>query len=201
MLALGSFRCDSGRHVSRKQENAVAFRTFWLDVDVGPSKPYKSQDHAVSALESFCESVGLPQPLTVCAPDFIELDDDAFTRRLCAKRNKPRARAMEVDMPRVEAASSHLAARGFPLPPDELAIQIDRAYQQMQKPDRGHKSRDLYQSREKFVDARQFTITEVREMERILNHEPTSVCRSPNLGDRHSHSIDRRPATRHLSRS
>ncbi|MDB5810499.1 MAG: Primase 1 [Betaproteobacteria bacterium] len=64
-FALGAFRRDGGRHVSRKQENAVVFRALWLDVDVGPAKPYKSQDQAVSALESFCESVGLPQPLTV----------------------------------------------------------------------------------------------------------------------------------------
>lgn len=82
--------------------------------------------------------------------------------------NRTRDREVEAALTRVEGASREFAARGFPLPPGELAIQMDRAYQDMQNKV-ADANRDIYVKRaNQFVEARKFTITEVREMERIL---------------------------------
>lgn len=82
--------------------------------------------------------------------------------------NRVRDREVELATTRIEAASRAMATRGFPLPPGELAIQIDRAYQEMQDKVSGT-NREIYIKRaDQFIDARKFTITEVREMEQIL---------------------------------
>lgn len=82
--------------------------------------------------------------------------------------NRTRDREVEIAQTRVETTTREFAARGFPLPPGELAIQIDRAYQDMQNKV-SDANRDIYLDRSKrFVDARKFNITEVREMEHIL---------------------------------
>lgn len=82
--------------------------------------------------------------------------------------NRVRDREVELASTRIEAASRAMATRGFPLPPGELAIQIDRAYQDMQDKVSGT-NREIYIKRaDQFIDARKFTITEVREMEQIL---------------------------------
>lgn len=50
---------------SRKGENAVEARSFWLDLDCGPGKPYANQKEAGAALTVFCKSAGLPAPTHV----------------------------------------------------------------------------------------------------------------------------------------
>ncbi len=61
-----------------------------------------------------------------------------------------------------------MASRGFPLPPGELAIHLDRAWQDMQNKV-SDTNREIYIDRAKrFVENRRFTITEIREMEAIL---------------------------------
>lgn len=78
---------DAGRNVffgvakyatgdSRKKENVLGLKSFWLDVDCGPAKAepdpktgrpdgYVDQSAAISALRTFCKSVGLPSPTLV----------------------------------------------------------------------------------------------------------------------------------------
>jgi len=82
--------------------------------------------------------------------------------------NRTRDREVELAMTRTEQASRDMATRGFPLPPGELAIQIDRAWQDMQNKV-SDTNREIYIDRAKrFVENRRFTITEIREMEAIL---------------------------------
>ena len=80
-----------------------------------------------------------------------------------------RARDREVlaALTRIEEAGRTMAARGFPLPPGELSIHIDRAYQEMQDKVSGVSREIFVNSAARFVENRKFTITEVREIERI----------------------------------
>ena len=81
--------------------------------------------------------------------------------------NRARDREVDAAMTRVEEAGRAMATRGFPLPPGELSIHIDRAYQDMQNKV-SSVSRDITLERSKlFVENRQFTIREVKELEQI----------------------------------
>ena len=81
--------------------------------------------------------------------------------------NRARDREVEAAMSRIETAARDMAARGFPVPPGELAVTIDRAYQDMQNKV-SSVSRDITLERAKlYVDNRQFTIREVRELETV----------------------------------
>lgn len=82
--------------------------------------------------------------------------------------NRVRDREVEAMMSRVDDAGRAMAARGFSLPPGELAIHVDRAYQGMQDKV-SDASRDIMNARTKlFVENRQFTITEIRQLETVL---------------------------------
>lgn len=82
--------------------------------------------------------------------------------------NRARDREIEVMMSKIEDAGRAMAMRGFPLPPGELSLYVDRAYQDMQDKVSGV-SRDITLERSKlFVENRQFTIREVKEVEQIL---------------------------------
>ena len=50
---------------SRAKPNVQALKSFWLDIDCGPTKDYPSQDEALDALKDFCKSVGFPKPILV----------------------------------------------------------------------------------------------------------------------------------------
>ena len=50
---------------SRKKDNVLAAKSFWLDIDCGPDKEYDTQTEAIDALRDFCKSVGLPKPILV----------------------------------------------------------------------------------------------------------------------------------------
>ena len=49
----------------RTGENASGARSFYLDLDAGPDKPYLDQQEAVAALRSFCVALALPPPTLV----------------------------------------------------------------------------------------------------------------------------------------
>ena len=92
----------------------------------------------------------------------IDVDDEA------ALLNRFRDRAVETALTRAEEAGRNMAARGFPLPPGELSIHLDRAYQTLQNEVSGA-SRDIFiDSAKRFVENRQFTIREVKDVEQIL---------------------------------
>ena len=81
--------------------------------------------------------------------------------------NRARDREVDAAQTRIEEAGRAMAARGFPLPPGELSIHIDRAYQDMQNKV-SEVSRVITLERSKlFVENRQFTIREVKELEQI----------------------------------
>lgn len=82
--------------------------------------------------------------------------------------NRARDREVEAMMSRIGDAGRAMAARGFPLPPGELSVYVDRAYQEMQDKV-SSVSRDITLERSKlFVENRQFTIREVKEVEQML---------------------------------
>jgi hypothetical protein len=49
----------------RIKENVRAIRSFWLDIDCGPNKPFPTQGHAFKALVEFVTKTGLPRPIVV----------------------------------------------------------------------------------------------------------------------------------------
>lgn len=82
--------------------------------------------------------------------------------------NRERDREVELALTRIEDAGRGMAARGFPLPPGELSIHMDRAWQDMQDKVSGV-SRDITLQRNKlFVENRQFTIEQTKGVEQIL---------------------------------
>lgn len=92
----------------------------------------------------------------------IDTDDEV------ALFNRARDREVEAMLSRIEDAGRAMAMRGFPLPPGELSIHVDRAYQDMQDKV-SSASRDITLERSKlFVENRQFTIKEVKDVETVL---------------------------------
>lgn len=61
-FAVASFKEGSEK---RTQENAQWMKSFWLDLDCGPGKPYIDQATALEALENFRVEVKLPHPSIV----------------------------------------------------------------------------------------------------------------------------------------
>jgi hypothetical protein len=59
--AVNSFRNGT----RRTGENARGSRSFYLDLDAGPGKPYLDQPAALAALRSFCGALSLPPPTLV----------------------------------------------------------------------------------------------------------------------------------------
>lgn len=55
----------NGKKRTRTRANAVAAKSFWLDIDVGDGKPYASQSEALIRLRSFCDYFMLPRPMLV----------------------------------------------------------------------------------------------------------------------------------------
>ena len=60
-FALATFK-EKG---SRKADNAEYMRSFFLDLDCGPSKDYGTKKEAVIALQGFCKTLQLPKPIVV----------------------------------------------------------------------------------------------------------------------------------------
>ena len=52
-------------NTSRKQDNVLEVRSFWMDIDAGEGKPYANAKEAYEALKAFLETTGLPSPLIV----------------------------------------------------------------------------------------------------------------------------------------
>jgi len=60
-FALASFREGN----SRKVDNVQYLKSFFLDLDCGPSKDFVSQREAISQLIAFCKKFNLPRPLMI----------------------------------------------------------------------------------------------------------------------------------------
>ena len=50
---------------SRKADNVKELKSFFLDLDCGPSKDYANQGDAIVAQRRFCKELKLPKPLTI----------------------------------------------------------------------------------------------------------------------------------------
>lgn len=50
---------------SRAKHNVLALKSFWLDIDCGPTKDYPTQGEGLEALQQFCKTVGLPKPIII----------------------------------------------------------------------------------------------------------------------------------------
>ena len=50
---------------SRKQDNVNSLRSFFLDLDCGPSKDYADQKTAIADVRKFCMALSLPTPAMV----------------------------------------------------------------------------------------------------------------------------------------
>jgi uncharacterized protein (DUF927 family) len=61
-FALASFADPAA---GRTADNAVALRSFFVDLDCGPGKPYLDQPAAAQALAAFIQATGLPSPTVV----------------------------------------------------------------------------------------------------------------------------------------
>lgn len=59
--ALSSFR----ERTSRRADNVLGIKSFWLDVDAGEGKPYRDGDEIRSELQRFLAAAGLPDPVLV----------------------------------------------------------------------------------------------------------------------------------------
>lgn len=60
-FGLAKYKDDS----SRKKDNVESLKSFWLDIDCGPTKDYPDQASGLAALREFCKTVGLPKPIIV----------------------------------------------------------------------------------------------------------------------------------------
>ena len=60
-FALATFK-EAG---SRKVDNIKKLNSFFLDLDCGLSKDYKTQEQAIEALKSFCMKFKLPRPTMI----------------------------------------------------------------------------------------------------------------------------------------
>lgn len=49
----------------RLAANALRAKAFWLDLDCGPTKEYRTRELAMSALGQFCSDLNLPQPICI----------------------------------------------------------------------------------------------------------------------------------------
>jgi hypothetical protein len=52
---------------ARNQLNALLLRAIWIDLDVGPDKPYKTSKQALTEFKRFLDETGLPKPSQMVA--------------------------------------------------------------------------------------------------------------------------------------
>lgn len=50
---------------NRKAENVIAANALWLDIDVGKEDGHQTKGDALTALDGFCKSTGLPMPTII----------------------------------------------------------------------------------------------------------------------------------------
>ena len=110
-FALATFKDGS----SRKVENAVFLRAFFLDLDCGTGKPYADQADAAQALSIFIANTGLPRPTVVNSGGGLHvywpLTQDVLVsdwiphakslKRLCAQHNLHADPAVTADAVRI----------------------------------------------------------------------------------------------------
>jgi hypothetical protein len=108
------------KRFGRTKHNIFGAKAFWLDIDVGPGKPYGTIEAAYAALATFCRVLDLPDPIVVESGSGLHvywplrhmLDRPAWERyanglkRLCVKHG------LHVDQSRTTDISSVLRTPG-----------------------------------------------------------------------------------------
>ena len=100
--AVASFNDNS----ARKQENVKAIKSFFMDVDCGPSKPYATWKEGLVALGKFVQEMGLPKPLIVASGNGLHvywvLDQEITVARwqpiADAMKRAAKAKDFQIDM-------------------------------------------------------------------------------------------------------
>ena len=104
-----------GEAGSRKKEDALKMRSFFMDLDCGPSKEFPTQLDAIKALRKFCKQMKLPRPITVNSGRGVHvywpLSEDVTVsewepvaerlKALCAKHNFDADPAVTADIARI----------------------------------------------------------------------------------------------------
>ena len=54
-----------GEENRRTTKNAIALKSFYVDLDCGPGKPFADLSEGMVALKAFCKATGLPRPTIV----------------------------------------------------------------------------------------------------------------------------------------
>lgn len=62
-FAMASF--EAANPPRRLASSVTNVKSFWLDLDCGPNKPYPTREDAIAALGQFCADLNLPQPICV----------------------------------------------------------------------------------------------------------------------------------------
>ena len=55
---------------ARSSDAAVAFKSIWLDIDVGNDKDYPTQEQAVTSLGNFIKVTSLPKPTAIVSSGY-----------------------------------------------------------------------------------------------------------------------------------
>ena len=63
-FALSTFK-ETTKDAGRKGANAHELKSFFLDLDCGPTYEYPTKEAAVSAVRDFCKKLSLPKPLMI----------------------------------------------------------------------------------------------------------------------------------------
>ena len=110
-FALATF----GEAGSRRKDAALKMRSFFMDLDCGPSKEFPTQQGAIKALQKFCKQLNLPRPMTVNSGRGVHvywpLSEDVTCaewepvaerlKALCAKHDFPADPAVTADVARI----------------------------------------------------------------------------------------------------
>ncbi len=62
-FAMASY--EAGDPPRRLASSVTLIKSFWLDLDCGPNKPYPTREDAIAALGQFCADLNLPQPICI----------------------------------------------------------------------------------------------------------------------------------------
>ena len=89
-FACATFKDPAGK---RSAKNAEAYKSFFMDIDCGPGKPYETQKDGLLALQKYLEDTRLPMPTVVDS-----------------------GRGLHLDAHRQELLQPHRAAQLVPLP-------------------------------------------------------------------------------------
>jgi len=126
-FALATFNEDN----SRKVNNVKHLKSFFLDLDCGPTKDFASKEEAITALRLFCKGAKLPKPSIVdsgrgvhvywALREGVPLDDwlpvATNLKNLCAKHNFMADPAVTADAARVlRVPLTHNYKQDEPLP-------------------------------------------------------------------------------------